>query len=286
MYKSKTYGYSWKDYEEGDKSAKTLFIEIMEDQELSEIEEIIIADWGEPYEESCQTIIDGIIENKEKFAHIKRLFMGDMDYETCEVSWIIQGNYSKLWEALPNLKELTIKGSTELVLGEICHENLESFEIICGGLPSDVIGQIANAKLPNLRKLNLYLGSDNYGFDGSEKTIQELLEKTDFTKLEYLGLNDSEIQDEVTEVVLSSKYMSRITTLDLSNGTLSDKGGQMLFEELPKYPNITTVDLHFHYLSDEMMKKIETLPISINLDDQNTADVYHGEVYRYAMLTE
>lgn len=286
MYKSKTYGYEWEDYDENGKSAETMIAEIMADEEFSQIEELIIGCWGEAWEDSCQPIIDGIVENKEKFAHIKSLFFGDMDYEDCEVSWIIQGDYSELWKALPNLKALTIKGSTELSLGEICHENLESLEIICGGLPSEVIEQIANAKLPNLKKLNLYLGSDNYGFDGDEKTIQDLLEKTDFAKLEYLGLNDSEIQDEVTEVILASKYMSRITTLDLSNGTLSDKGGQMLLEALPKYPNITTVDLHFHYLSDEMMEKLEALPISIDLDEQNEEDEDDDEVYRYAMLTE
>ena len=258
----------------------------MQDEELPQIEEIIIACWGEAWDDSCQAIIDGMVNNKEKFAHIKSLFMGDMDYEDCEVSWIIQGNYSELWKALPGLKELTIKGSIDLELGEICHENLESLEIICGGLPSEIIEQIAKAKLPNLKKLNLYLGSDGYGFDGDEGTIQKLLEESDFPKLEYLGINDSEIQDEVTEVILASKYMSQITTLDLSNGTLSDKGGQMLLETLPKYPNITTVDLHFHYLSDEMMEKLEALPISIDLDEQNEADEDDGEVYRYAMLTE
>lgn len=286
MYKSKTYGYEWDDYCEGDKSAESLIAEIMEDEALPRIEEIIIACWGEAWDDSCQPIVDGMVENREKFAHIKRLFIGDMGYEECEVSWIIQGDYSGLWDALPNLRELTIKGSTDLTLGKISHENLETLEIICGGLPADVIGEIANANLPNLKKLNLYLGSDNYGFDGDEKTVRQLLEKTDFAKLEYLGLNDSEIQDEVTEVILSSKYMSRITTLDLSNGTLSDKGGELLLKTLPKYPNVTTVDLHFHYLSDEMMEKLKALPISINLEEANKEEVYNGEVYRYAMLTE
>lgn len=286
MYKSKTYSYTWEDYNEGDKSVETLIPDILADEELPQIEELIIGCWGEAWDESCQAVLDGMIENKEKFAHIKRLFVGDMDYEDCEVSWIIQGNYSKLWEALPNLKELTIKGSTDLELGEISHENLESLEIICGGLPTEIIEQITKANLPNLKKLNLYLGSDEYGFDGDEETIKKLLADSNFPKLEYLGINDSEMQDEVTEVVLASKYVSQISTLDLSNGTLSDKGGQMLLEILPKYPNIKTVDLHFHYLSDEMMEKLEKLPISVNLDEQNEADEDDGDVYRYAMLTE
>lgn len=286
MYNSKTYSYEWEDYNEGDKSVNTMVPDILADEEFAQIDELIVGCWGEAWEDSCQAVIDGIIENKEKFAHIKSLFMGDMDYEQCEVSWIIQGNYSKLWEALPNLKELTIKGSTGLELGEIAHENLEKLEIICGGLGSDVIEQIMNAKLPNLKKLNLYLGSDGYGFDGDEKTIENLLKNSDFPKLEYLGINDSEIQDEVTKVVLNSKYMSQISTLDLSNGTLSDEGGVLLLEALPKYPNIKTVDLHFHYLSDGLMKKLGKLPIDIDMDEQNEADEDDGEVYRYAMLTE
>ena len=55
------------------------------------------------------------------------------------VSWIMQGNYSNLWKAMPQLKELTIKGSTDLHLGVIEHDNLESLTIICGGMGKDVI---------------------------------------------------------------------------------------------------------------------------------------------------
>ena len=47
----------------------------------------------------------------------------------------------------------------------------------------------------------------------------------DFPKLQYLGISDSEIQDELAEVVVNSRYMNQIETLDLSNGTLTDKGG-------------------------------------------------------------
>lgn len=283
MDKSKKYYYNWEDE---DKSAADLFNEMLKDDNLEDLEEIVIGNWGETWEDSCQAIIDGIVEHKIQFEHIKGLFIGDMDYEECEVSWIIQGNYEKLWGALPNLKELTIKGSTELELGTIKHENLESLEIICGGLPKNIINQIKEAKLPNLKKLNLYLGSEDYGFDGDEETIKEFLEQSDFPKLEYLGLNDSEIQDEVTEAILQSKYMNQISTLDLSNGTLSDKGGELLLKALPNFPNIKTLDLHFHYLSDDMMKKLRNLSIEIDLEEQNEEEDDDGEIYRYAMLTE
>ena len=285
MYKSKTYSYDYDAYEEG-KSSKTMMGDILADPELPELEEIVIGSWGDSWEGSAQIMLDEMVANKEKFAHIKSLFVGDMDFEECEVSWIIQGDYEKVIGALPNLEKLTIKGSTDLSLGKVAHDKLESLEIICGGLPSEVIKSIQEAKLPSLKSLQLYLGEENYGFDGDADTIKELLEHSDFPKLEHLGICDSDIQDAVTEVVLDSKYMKQITSLALSMGTLTDKGGQLLLEKMPAFGNIKTLDLHYHFMSDEMMKDLEKLPMEVDVDEQNQPDEWNGEVYYYAMLTE
>lgn len=226
------------------------------------------------------------LENKEKFSHIKSLFIGDMDFEECEVSWIVQGNYEKLFEAMPQLEKLTIKGSTGLSLGKVNAPNLRSFEIICGGLPQEVIQSIRDAKLPELEELRLYFGVEDYGFDGSIEDVKELLEQSDFPKLQILGLCDSEIQDEICEAVLASKYIKQIERLELSMGSLTDKGGQLLLDKLPEFPNIKELDLHYHYLSDEMMEKLENLPIEVDIDEQNEPDEWDDEIYYYPMLTE
>ena len=283
--KSKTYSYDYEDYENG-KKAETMLEEILADPEFPGLEELIIGGWGGEYEESCQAILDGIAANVDRFSHITKLFIGDMDYEVCEVSWIMQGNYSNLWKAMPQLKELTIKGSTNLELGVIEHDNLESLTIICGGLGKDVIEEIAKAKLPNLQKLLLYIGVEDYGFDGDAETVRELLSVSDFPKLTYLGITDSEIQDELTAVVLESKYMQQITTLDLSNGTLTDKGGQLLVEKLPGCPGLEKLDVHYHYLSDEIMGKLKKLPIVVDVSEQEKAESWNGELWYNAMLTE
>lgn len=246
------------------------------------LDELVIGNWG-VWNGSCPPIIDGIVENKEKFSHIQKVFIGNMGYEECEVSWIEQGDYSKLWAAMPQLKELTIKGSNELVLGEICHEELEALTIICGGLPVSVIQSIQNAKLPKLKKLLLFIGVEEYGFDGDENTIKELLTQAQFPELTYLGITNSEIQDELTEVVLGSKFMEQITTLDLSNGTLTDKGGALLLEKIPQYPNIRKLDIHYNYLSVNMAKKLEALPIEV---DASEIEQSWGDDGRIALLTE
>ena len=282
---TKKYTYDYEDYDKS-KGASTMVEDILSDSDFPKVTDLVIGSWNWACEDSCQDILDGIIQNKEKFAHVEKLFVGDMDYEECEVSWILQGDYSKLWEAMPQLKELTIKGSNDLSLGEICHEGLESLTIICGGLPTDVIEEIQKAKLPNLKKLVLYIGVEDYGFDGNADTIRALLEKSDFPNLTYLGIEDSEIQDELTAISVDSKYRRQIQTLDLANGTLSDKGGTLLLEKLPSYPNIKVLDVHYHYMSEKMVTNLKALPIQVDASEPNEPDDYNGEIWMNAMLTE
>lgn len=285
MGKSKKYVYDYEQFENG-KGPGTMVEDILNDPEFPQVSGLVIGCWGESWDDSCQIILDQIVENKERFSHVESLFVGDMDYEECEVSWIIQGNYSRLWQALPHLKELTVKGSSELVLGEISHPGLESLTIICGGLPVSVIQEIQNAKLPNLKKLVLYIGIEDYGFDGSADNIKALLEKSDFPKLAHLGIEDSEIQDELVQAVLESKYMKQLKVLDLANGTLTDKGGALLLETIPSYPNIEELDVHFHYMSEGMVKDLQALPAKVDASERYEPEEYKGEIWMNAMLTE
>lgn len=281
----KKYFYDY-DMAEAGKSAKTMIPEILTDPEFPSVTELVIGGWGNSWEDSCQPVIDGMVEHKEQFSHIRSLFIGDMDFEECEVSWIIQGDYSRLFAALPQLKALTIKGSQDLCLGEISHEGLEELNIICGGLPESVFKSIETAHLPNLRKLLLYIGVEDYGFDGDIDTIKSLLAQSDFPRLSYLGLADSEIQNEVAEAVLESKYMEQLETLDLSGGTLDDKGGRMLLEAVLGYPKLKKLDLHYHYMTKEMEEKLSALPVEVDVSEGNVPEEYDGEIWTYPMLTE
>lgn len=285
MGKSKRYAYDYEQYEAG-KGPATLIGDILSDPEFDQVSDLVIGSWGNAWEEDCQKILDGIVDNKEKFTHVEKLFVGDMDYEDCEVSWIMQGDYGNLWKALPGLRELTIKGSTDLRLGEVIHEHLEALTIICGGLPVSVIEEIQRAKLPQLKKLLLYIGSEDYGFDGDADTIRNLLEKSNFPNLTFLGIEDSEIQDDLAQVLMESKYMSRIHTLDLANGTLTDKGGALLLDKLPEYPNVKVLDIHYHYLSEGMVKKLKGLSVDVDASEPNEPERYKGEIWMNAMLTE
>ncbi len=272
--KQKKYFYDYEDFADGKKNAKTMAEEILNDPELATLNGIIIGNWGEAYAKPCREILQMFAENSSEFAHIESLFIGDMTSEESEVSWIQQNDYSMLWVALPNLKHLTIKGSNNLKLGKIIHQNLLSLEIICGGLPKSVIHSVVKAELPKLEKLNLYIGVENYGFDGGIEDI-EMIVKTSFPSLKYLGLGNSDMQNKITELVMTSPLLPQLEVLDLSNGTLTDRGAKVILNNIEKLKHLKLLDLHHHYLTDEMMDEIKKMPIKVDLDCE------HGEYYDY-----
>ncbi len=290
MYRSKKFYYTNEDYNENGKTPETLLEEVMADSEFPELEEIVIGCWGDCWDDEeagVQTIIDGIVQHQDQFSHIKSLFFGDMDFEECEVSWIIQGDYSRLWGAMPQLEKLTIKGSCDLRLGVIEHSSLKHLEIICGGLPVSVLRDIQRAKLPSLETLLLYLGLEEYGFDGNKDVIRTFLAGSDFPRLTYLGLTDSDIEDELAGLVLASKYAGQLQTVDLSMGCLTDRGGQILLDKVPSYPNIEKLILNYHFLSEEMMQKLMRMEgLDVYVEDRQEAYEYDGELWYYPMLGE
>ena len=80
--------------------------------------------------------------------------------------------------------------------------------------------------------------------------------------------------------------MSKTEAVELTVLCLVHRGGELLLQKLPSLSNLEYVDLSWHFLSDEMMEKLAELPLEINLDDQQEAEEYRGEIYRYPMLTE
>lgn len=288
--KTKKYSHDWERIDTAEYSPKELALEVLEDEELPNLEKIIIGQYTPGYDMPIDDLLNTFIENKDKLQHIQSFFFGDMDSMECEISWIEQGNYENFLQAFPNIKELIIKGSNELELGTINHPNLERFELISGGIPASVLDDIARANLPSLKSLILYLGVDDYGFDGNLETIKNLVEKMNFPNLKELQLLNSDIQDEIAEMILNEVILNQLDVLGLGAGTLTDKGGQLLFDNFDKLKHLKKLDLEYNFLSDEMAKKLESLDLDINTEDRNEVDVYEyngeKEYYMWTMYAE
>ncbi|MBJ6362705.1 STM4015 family protein [Paenibacillus sp. GCM10012307] len=269
-------------YESGQRM-DNLINELAQKPESGTLTALTIGDWGEAYQNSPDTFLDALIRNKDSFPQLRKLFIGDMSFEDCEVSWIVQSDLTPVLQAFPKLQSFIIKGSTGLALPDLEHDALEELVIICGGLPLEVVEQIRSARLPELKKLELYLGVEDYGFDGKLEDILPFLEQGRFPKLTYLGLKDSDIQDEIAKAAANAPILDQLHILDLSLGTLSDEGAEALINS-ERVRKLAYLDLNYHYMSDEMIQRWKATGMNVNVDDQRASD--DEDDWRYPALTE
>lgn len=235
------------------------------------VDALVIGAWSEAHDEGPSGYLDALIERRDQLSALRGLFVGDMTYEDCEISWIIQTNYNPLLAAFPQLQSLRVRGSTQLELQAFRHESLQELAIECGGLPSQIVDAIAGSELPALTHLELWLGDDNYGFTGDLGTYQRLLAAIKPERLRYLGLRNAQISDELAVWLAQQPWLGSLQTLDLSLGTIGDIGAQALFES-PILGAIERIDLSHHYISPEWQAKLGTLSCTVVLDDHEDED--------------
>lgn len=255
---------------EDEQSQRELLEEFLRTMGPQHLEALILGPWSEAATGTPPNgYLDALVELR--LPNLKALFVGDMTSEDSEISWINQVNYARLIEAYPRLEVLRIRGSTELSLPATEYPALRELAIECGGLPNYVVESIRDSKLPALRKLELWLGSEGYGFDGDLATYEELLAKIDPRRLEYLGLRDSEIADQLAVFLAKQEWLGSLHTLDLSMGTLSDEGAQALLAS-PYLKGLKVLNLTYHYISPALVKKLKALPLTVHIGEAQEGD--------------
>ncbi|WPP42467.1 STM4015 family protein [Paenibacillus hunanensis] len=276
----------YEEHEDG-KTLTPLIEQLVADEEKSQaLTSLIIGDWGGAYEDTPDEFLPVLIAAAPKFPNLRHIFIGDMDSEQCEISWIRQTNLGPLLSAYPQIESFYIKGGVDLELEPLEHENLQELIIISGGLSSVLLQSIQKAKLPNLRHLELYIGVDDYGFDGNlEDDILPFLYNNPFPKLVALGLKDSDLQDEIAVAAAKAPVLAQLEELDLSEGTLSDTGAEALLNS-EGVRKLKRLNLNYHYMSDDMMNKLRQFSqetgITITMDEQQDLE----EEWRYPSVTE
>jgi len=260
----------------------------LETNNICEAKKLIIGAWEEPFDCGPEDIIKYLVENKNKFPNVESMYIGDMDSEECEVSWITQSNLAPLLDVFP-LKTLEIKGSIDLRLENANSETLEKLIIISGGLSKNLLKDIVDAKFPNLMHLELYLGVDDYGFDGDMDDIIPFMIRENFPNVKYLGLKNSEKQDEICEEIFKSNILENLEVLDMSLGTLGDKGAELILENVGKIAHLSKLDLTYNYISDENIEKLQNKVNVLSTEvliDRDDADYDEDDEWRYPYITE
>lgn len=274
-------------YEEGEEGQvwTDKFAAFLDDPDSAKITGFVVGMWQDAYENNSSPIVEALVAARNRLPNLKALFIGDIEPDECEISWIIQSDLTPLFEAFPKLEYFGSRGGEGLRVGPINHQNLKWLALEAGGLPVEVVREVQASDLPNLEHLELWLGTPSYGGNTSVEDLEPLLSGRIFPNLKYLGLRDSEIADDIAEALATSSVVEHIEVLDLSLGTLTDKGVKTLLTN-PAILQLQKLDLHHHFCSDELIEQLKALPITVDVSDTQEPEVYNGEEYRYASVRE
>jgi hypothetical protein len=180
-------------YEEADKFQgkwETLFATDW----VSQVRALVIGEWGDAYEVAVP--VEPLVERAAALPSLRALFVGELIGEESEISWIQLTDVTPLLRAFPALEVLRVRGSEGLEFVPGTYPGLRELAFESGGLPAEIIRAVGESDLPNLKHLELWLGTDTYGGDATPADLTTILAGANTPVLSYLGLRASEIADE------------------------------------------------------------------------------------------
>ncbi|MFF9523271.1 STM4015 family protein [Streptomyces achromogenes] len=268
-----------------------VFARFLDKVDTTRVRALVVGAWHEAYDTDSSAVIEALLAARDRLPALRALFLGDMESEECEISWINQTDVTPLLTGFPALEEFGVRGGSGLEFPAVSHARLRVLTMESGGLPAEVVRGVGASDLPALEHLDLWLGTPDYGGDSEPADLEPILSGARLPSLRHLALRDSEIQDAVAAAVASAPVVARLETLDLSLGILTDDGAAALLAGQP-LTHLKKLDLHHHYITEPLLDRLrQTLePAGVELDlDRDHADEdveSDGTVWRYVSVGE
>lgn len=240
--------------------------------------------------------MDSLAEAIEKAGPLPLLESLDMSPDSehmDQASWRRVGDMRALWKAAPNLKQVAFQGAsgsdggTPAKLGPIDAPKLESFIFQSGGLDSAVVKDLAAAKLPALKHLELWFGQENYGNDNTPESLEKLLTGATLPALKSLELKNSEWEVELIRVIAKSALLPRLEVLDLSMGILCRDAAAELVRQAERFRHLKKLVLDDNYFLPEHRAQVDQALKNVEWGAQKELDGDLDDEYsRYSTVGE
>jgi len=283
---------AWKiglDYED-EQTFEEAWRRFLDTVDTSLVTAVVIGQWFQEEPDALTGPLAAVTASAGRFPALRGLFVGDVTYEECEISWLQMCEVTPVFEAFPQLEELVVRGAAEdwegnggLSLKPLRHERLRALRFEAGGLPGHVVRAVAECDFPALERLELWLGVDGYGGDWTTDDLAPFLDGSRLPALRHLGLQNAEDQDRIAALAAQAPVVARLDSLALSMGALTDEGAAALLAGQP-LTHLSALDLHHHYLTEPMQQRLrEALPtVEIDLSDAEKPD----DQWRYVAVAE
>ncbi|MFI0350600.1 STM4015 family protein [Actinomadura sp. 9N407] len=242
-----------------------LFEEFLGAVDTERVTHLVIGCWtvtldaGDPYPP------DLLIKAADRFPALRALFFGDIVMEQQEISWIEHGDITPLLLQFPGLERLDVRGGAGLELRPFRSEALKVLRFESGGLPPQIVRTVAGCELPALERLDLWLGSRSYDGDTAVPDLAEILGGERLPALRHLGLENSEISEEIAVALAGAPVVARLESLSLAKGVFGDAGAEALLSGQP-LTHLQRLDLHHHYLGEPMVERLRAALPGVEID--------------------
>jgi uncharacterized protein (TIGR02996 family) len=200
---------------------------------------------------------------------LRELVVGDTRSDEVEISWTEIGDLSPALGAAPRLQALRAHGGGIRLDGGLAHERLERLVLETGALPAPTAWEVARARCPSLTSLELWFGSPSYGADAAVDDLDALWVTDGLPRLDRLGLRNAAFADALAAAVVQAPLAARVRELDLSMGTLGDRGAEALLAGADRLAHLAVIDVSRSWLSVDAVAALRArFGAALRADDQ------------------
>ncbi|WP_106399702.1 STM4015 family protein [Actinocorallia populi] len=291
--------YAWRlrlESSQGEECFRDQLDRFIDEIDTTVVTALLIGDCWNPAlaQDDVDGVRDLLVDRAAAFPALTALFFGEiLEQESGRISWIAPTDVSPLLAAFPGLSEFVVRGGDVMVFGTADggkrtyrlawntprHDRLRRLTLQTHRLDPAVARGVLACELPALEHLELYLGAED-GDGPSPEDLAPLLTGVPFPALRSLGLRNAQDTDALVAALADAPLTGRLTALDLSLGTLGDKGAQILLDA-PVYRGLEHLDLHHHYLSEAMADRLHAhftaAGVAVDLGDRQELEEWDDE---------
>lgn len=200
---------------------------------------------------------------------IRSLALDAYDYRDSKFHLTSFGDLGDAWAALPALESLRIRAGGHGRLGALHLPHLQAFTLEHANLRTQQVDDIARARWPNLRSLDLAIGRRAHESEATLARLRPILHGEGMPVLEHLALRDCEFADELVDDLARSPLLPRLRSLAVTGSRLASAGARSLLASAAAFRHLDAFDLGCNYLTrDEATRIRRALPRATTADQQ------------------